>query len=109
MEERGARPERVRAFLGPAVAPERYQVGTEVWRAISDAAGPGVDAGVARPEGQGHWLVDLVAANRQQLLGVGLRPEHIVDSGTTTADAAFFSDRAERPCGRFALMARLFD
>jgi YfiH family protein len=109
MEEQGARRERVRAFLGPAVAPDRYQVGTEVWRALSAAAGPTADAGMARPDGPGHWLVDLVAANRQQLLGNGLRPEHIVDSGSTTADAPFFSDRAERPCGRFGLVARLVD
>jgi hypothetical protein len=107
MEEQGGRPERVRAFLGPAVAPDRYQVGTEVWRALSAAAGPTAGARVARPDGPGHWLVDLVAANREQLLGSGVLPAHIVDSGSTTADGAFFSDRAERPCGRFGLMARL--
>ena len=39
--------------------------------------------------------------------GRGVRPEHISASGVTTADEAFFSDRAARPCGRFALMARL--
>ena len=62
---------------------------------------------VARPDGPGHWLVDLVAANRQQLLAGGVRDDHIVECGVTTADDAFFSDRAQRPCGRFALLARL--
>ena len=66
-----------------------------------------LDAAVARADGPGHWLVDLVAANRQQLVAGGVRSDHIVDSGATTADEAFFSDRAQRPCGRFALLARL--
>jgi len=110
MERCGARPERVRAFLGPTVAPDRYQVGPEVVRALSDAVGPdALDPAAARPDGPVHWLVDLVAANRQQLLRSGIRPGHITESGLTTADAAFFSDRAERPCGRFGLMARLID
>ncbi len=108
MTDRGARPERVRAFLGPAVDPDHYQVDTEVRRALSRAVRPvDLDPAVAHPDGPGHWLVDLVAANRQQLLASGIRPEHIVVSGVTTADEAFFSDRADRPCGRFGLMARL--
>ncbi|MGD0748249.1 MAG: polyphenol oxidase family protein [Acidimicrobiales bacterium] len=110
MTDRGARPDRVRAFLGPAVAPDRYQVDATVHAALARAVGPaGLDPAVARADGPGHWLVDLVAANRQQLVGSGIRPEHIVQSGVTTDDAALFSDRATRPCGRFALMARLLD
>ena len=37
------------------------------------------------------------------------RPCHISRSGATTDDEAYFSDRAQRPCGRFALLARLLD
>jgi hypothetical protein len=108
MEDCGARASRVRAFLGPAVHPDRYQVSDEVQRALSDAVHPGtLERAVARPDGPGHWLVDLVAANRQQLLAGGVRDDHIVESGATTADKSFFSDRARRPCGRFALLARL--
>ena len=53
-----------------------------------------LDPAVARPDGPGHWLVDLIAANRQQLLAGGVPGDHIVDSGATTADDDFFSDRA---------------
>jgi hypothetical protein len=110
MEHGGARPDRVMAFLGPAVHPDRYQVSDDVLAALSDAVRPAaLDGAVARPDGPGHWLIDLVAANRQQLLRGGVRPEHIAVCGATTADEAFFSDRAERPCGRFALLARLAD
>ena len=72
MEDCGGRAGRVRAFLGPAVHPDRYQVSDEVQRALSEAVRPAApDAAVARPDGPGHWLVDLVAANRQQLLAGG--------------------------------------
>jgi polyphenol oxidase len=108
MEECGARPGRVRAFLGPAVHPDRYQVSDEVQRALSDAVRPAaLDPAVARADGPGHWRVNLIAANRQQLADGGVPADHIVDSGATTAEDAFFSDRAQRPCGRFALLARL--
>ncbi|HEY6471589.1 MAG TPA: polyphenol oxidase family protein [Acidimicrobiales bacterium] len=104
----GAEPRRVRAFLGPAVERGRYQVTDEVRRALTEAVLPAdLDGAVARPDGPGHFLVDLIAANRQQLVAHGVPNEHIVDSGITTAHADFFSDRAQRPCGRFALLARL--
>ncbi len=108
MEGCGARAQRVRAFLGPAVHPDRYQVSDEVREALSGAVDAGaLDPAVARPDGAGHWLVDLLAANRQQLLAGGVGADHIVASGLSTADEAFFSDRIQRPCGRFALLARL--
>jgi YfiH family protein len=104
----GAESGRIQAFVGPAVHPDRYQVSDEVPRALRAAVGPDpLSPGVARPDGPGHWLVDLVAANRQQLVAGGVLAERIVDCGASTADEAFFSDRAQRPCGRFALLARL--
>jgi polyphenol oxidase len=110
MMEQGGRPERIRAYLGPAVAPQRYQVSDEVHHALSGAVRGGpLDPVVARPDGPGHWLVDLPAANRQQLVEAGVRALHISGSAATTDDDAYFSDRAQRPCGRFALLARLLD
>lgn len=103
----GARPERVHAFLGPAVDPGRYQVSDEVAHAVAAAVSPGALAAVARPDGPGHWLLDLVAANRQQLASAGVPECNIAESGVTTADATLFSHRAQSPCGRFALLARL--
>jgi YfiH family protein len=108
MQRLGARPETTFAFFGPAVAPGRYQVTEDVRTALGGAVAPApLDPGVARPDGPEHWRVDLVAANRQQLALAGIPPDRVFDSGTTTADPAFFSDRAARPCGRFGLLARL--
>jgi hypothetical protein len=110
MATRGARAERVRAFVGPAVAPDAYQVTDEVRDALVRAVSPAaLDDAVARADGPGHWLVDLVAANRQQLVLGGVPDEQIAGCDMTTADARFFSDRAARPCGRFALLARLIE
>ena len=110
MQGCGAKAWRVHAFLGPAVRPDHYQVSDEVPQALRQAVHPAaLDPAVARPDGPGHWLVDLVAANRQQLVAGGVPPAHIVGCGATTADEAYFSDRAQRPCGRFALLARLLD
>ncbi len=108
MTRLGARAERVHAFLGPAVAPDRYQVGDEVVRGLSDAVHPDeLDPAVSQADGPGHWLVDLVPANRQQLVRSGLRPGHIAGCNVSTTDDSLFSDRAARPCGRFGLLARL--
>ena len=104
----GARPERIRAYLGPAVGPARYQVNDAVRAALGGAVGSDdLEAGVATADGPGHWLVDLVAANAQQLRRAGVRPSSVERSPLDTADPALFSDRAARPCGRFALFARL--
>ena len=104
----GARPEQVIAFIGPGAHPAHYQVDTEVYRALAAAVAPHpLPPDVARPDGPGHWKVDLMAANRQQLLLAGVTHGHILDCGITTADDDYFSDRAARPCGRFALLARL--
>ena len=104
----GPGPEKVRAYLGPAVSPLRYQVNAAVRDALTDAVGPDdLDPGVVRPDGPGHWLADLVAANAQQLRRAGVPTGSIERAALDTADRALFSDRAARPCGRFALFARL--
>jgi YfiH family protein len=104
----GAQPERMMAFLGPAVAPTSYQVTSEVTQALARAVAPAdLHADVAQSDGTDHWHVDLTAANRQQLTLAGIDPAQMFESGSTTADGDYFSDRASRPCGRFGLMAQL--
>ncbi|HLI38479.1 MAG TPA: polyphenol oxidase family protein [Streptosporangiaceae bacterium] len=122
MRSLGTRPENVIACLGPVIAPDRYQVGAEVaeaaGRCFGDRAGE-----VIRPDrrdGPGgasgsRWLFDVWAANRLVLRDAGVPGGQIhatdVPTGATRGvhDGAgwFFSDRAERPCGRFAAVARL--
>ncbi len=107
MADLGARPERVAAFVGPAVAADRYQVSEDVHQALAGALPAGEDRAVVRPDGPGHWLVDLPGATRAQLRAGGVEPERITLCRATTAERRFFSDRAARPCGRQALLARV--
>jgi polyphenol oxidase len=132
MASLGSRPADVIAGLGPAADPARYQVGPDVHRAVTQAFGPAASSFI-RPDPQApeHWLLDLWTANRHVLREAGLPdPQiHITDLPTgpiapatpvdhlTPADPTsltdpashgyFFSDRAARPCGRLALVARL--
>lgn len=103
----GARPDRMVAGIGPAVAARTYQVSDEVAIAVRrrmDDAGDGVLA----PDGPGHWLLDLPSAAHELLARAGVPTEAVHVAATATgAGGPFFSDREARPCGRFGLFARL--
>jgi polyphenol oxidase len=104
----GSRPQDVIAGLGPAIPPERYQVGEDVYRAAGEGLGRGA-AQVIHEDGTGRWLFDLWTANRMVLREAGV-PEasmHVAQIPTGSDPGLFFSDREVRPCGRFAAMARL--
>jgi polyphenol oxidase len=102
----GASPENVIAGIGPAIGADRYQVGAEVAAAVDGEFG-GEAQGVIRPDGTGCWLLDLPAANRLVLREAGLPDANVHVTPYVTGDGRFFSDRAVRPCGRLALVARL--
>jgi YfiH family protein len=108
MASLGARPERVLAGVGPAISPEGYQVGEDVVAAAGRCFGG--DAGdIIVPDGSGRWLFDLWAANRRILHEAGVPDDQVqvAELPTGPAGGPFFSDRAVRPCGRFAAIARL--
>jgi polyphenol oxidase len=117
----GARPARLVAGIGPAVAAHRYQVGPDVHQAVTRAFGSAAAAfirpdtsPVTSPDApQDRWLLDLWAANRHALREAGVPDSQIHTTDIPTGPASptdpghFFSDRAARPCGRLALVARL--
>jgi polyphenol oxidase len=124
----GSRPSQVIAGVGPAAAPARYQVGADVYQAVTGAFGSAAAAFIRPDSAPDRWLLDLWAANRLLLLDAGVPAAqiHVTDLPTgpvdlsapaNPADSAdpadcaghgyFFSDRAVRPCGRLALVARL--
>lgn len=110
MIKRGADPARIVAGIGPAVDPDRYEVGDEVAEALANTLGDAVRSGptgeVLRPITPGRWRCDLVAANRLALLGAGVPADAIHHLPVTTADPNLFSHR-DGSHGRFAAMARL--
>jgi purine-nucleoside/S-methyl-5'-thioadenosine phosphorylase / adenosine deaminase len=106
MRALGASPENVIAGLGPAISPERYQVGADVIDAVQRGLGAAA-ADVICPDGTGRWLLDLWGANRVVLREAGVADGNVHVTPYVTGDGRFFSDRAVRPCGRLALVARL--
>ena len=100
----GARPAGIIAGIGPAVGADRYQVGPEVAAVVETEFGA---TDIIRPDGTGRWLLGLAAANRLVLRDAGLPDKNIHSTTYVTGDGLFFSDRAVRPCGRLALIARL--
>jgi polyphenol oxidase len=98
----GARREDLTAIVGPAISPGAYEVGPEVAEAFVEAG-----AAPAVHDHHGRLHVDLAGANALSLLYAGLAPEHIELTAETSDEPRFFSHRAEQPCGRFGLLARL--
>jgi hypothetical protein len=95
-----ADPGEVLAWLGPAIGPEAFEVGSEV-RAAFLQEGPAAAAAFT-PNARGRWQCDLTTLARQRLAALGVRQ---VYGGTwcTYADSArFFSYRRDGRCGRMA-------
>ena len=106
----GSDPADIIAGIGPAISPDRYQVGHDVAEAARQCFGAQRTGHVLRPDGTGKWLFDLWSANAIVLRDAGLRDGSIQLAAVPTGPAGtspFFSDRAARPCGRFAAVARM--
>lgn len=108
MRSLGSKPEDVVAGLGPAIAPDRYQVGDDVYEAAREGLGASA-AKVIQPDGTGKWLFDLWTANQFVLREAGVPADnmHVASIPTGSDPGLFFSDREARPCGRFAAIGRL--
>jgi len=98
------RPREVRVVVGPHVSARRYQVGPDVGRHFSH-----IEGALAEDRGDRQRL-DLGAVVRHQLSRAGVLDQHVSTFALSTDDTTvFYSDRAHRPCGRFALVARRLD
>lgn len=91
----------VHVFLGPCISGATYQVGPEVAEHFTNVPG------AVTPDAEGKSRLDLRLVAIAQLLALGVAESHItVAQQSTDGGATFYSDRAQRPCGRFALVAR---
>jgi purine-nucleoside/S-methyl-5'-thioadenosine phosphorylase / adenosine deaminase len=102
MKERyHARPAAIVAAFGPCIGGSCYEVEEDVRRAYSDSGFP---ASLFRPAAgkAGHFLFDLRAANRLQLLKQGVKAENILALDFCThCDPRYPSYRRDRDaCGR---------
>ena len=93
----GARPERIRAGIGPCIGQQSYEVGPEFHAAFA-AADP-ANAGFFRPAARsGHFLFDLPGYIAERLARLGLAAIERAPHDTVAEEALFFSYR--RACRR---------
>jgi YfiH family protein len=91
----------VHAFIGPSISLEGYQVGPEV------AANFAYLPAALVADGGDRSRLDLRHVATTQLIEAGVEDKHVSRSlEVTDGGEVFFSDRAHRPCGRFALVAK---
>lgn len=106
----GSAAEDLLAWLGPAIGPDAFEVGSDVLEAFAAA-----DAGSAAcfrpkppgPRGEPKWFADLYALARRRLAAAGV---HAVFGGalcTASDPRRFFSHRRDRRTGRQAALVWL--
>lgn len=94
-------PQKLVAWIGPAIGAASYEVGAEVRAAFVDADASAASA--FAPTRPGHWLCDLPALARRRLAHAGVARVHGGDFDTFT-DTRFYSFRRESETGRFATL-----
>lgn len=95
----GYPPATLRAAIGPAIGPERFEIGEDVAHELRTAYPDAGDAIVQRPDATGRrrWWAHLWALNRADLVGAGV-PETAIDVlpyCTVTHAQSFFSYRRD--------------
>jgi copper oxidase (laccase) domain-containing protein len=103
--EAGSDPADLLAGVGPCIGRDAYEIDGSALAEVESAFG----GAFLVPSGGGRACFDLRAAVVHRLERAGVRPDRIHAAATSTdrASADLFSDRAARPCGRFALVAAL--
>jgi YfiH family protein len=96
VKEYDARPEDLRVAIGASAGPCCYEVGSEVIDAFSSKFADGEK--LFTPTRPGHAMVDLLKANRAQLISTGVKAEriHIAPICTMCRTDLFFSYRKEK-------------
>ena len=94
-QEYGANPADLRVAIGASAGPCCYEVGAEVIDAFNEKFN---DDGLFTPTRPGHAKIDLLKANTDQLMSVGVLPEriHVAPICTMCRTDLFFSYRKEK-------------
>ena len=92
------------AWIGPAIGPTRFEVGTDVRDAFVAAAGRDVARTAAAfvPRQPGKWLADLPALASLRLAACGVTRVHRSGLCTASEPARFYSYRRDGTTGRMA-------
>ncbi|MGH8259399.1 MAG: peptidoglycan editing factor PgeF [Steroidobacteraceae bacterium] len=95
-------PDRLIAWMGPAIGPGHFEVGEEV-RAAFLAADGGAGAAFTS-NARGRWQCDLYALARRRLAAAGVRDVYGGGWCTHADPGRFYSYRRDGQCGRMAAL-----
>lgn len=108
LRERVSHDVELRAWLGPCIGPQAFEVGPEVVDAFACNGFDPRGLGQPHPERAGKWLLDLAGLARQRLLQLGVTSIAGNDGSAgwcTVSDATrWFSHRRDRVSGRMAAL-----
>lgn len=95
----------IMVWLGPAIGPESFEVGADVygqflaqWHAYGEKA----VSGCFVPHGEGHWLCNIYGLARLQLQALGVTTVYGGGEDTCTDWQRFYSFRRDGDTGRMA-------
>jgi hypothetical protein len=91
-------PRKLRAWMGPTIGPQAFEVGPEVREAF--LAGDPLSDGAFKAHKPGKYLADLYALARRRLAGAGVAHVHGGGFCTYTDAQRFFSYRRVQASGR---------
>jgi len=95
-------PDRLMAWLGPAIGPKHFEVGAEVREALL-VGDPGAEAAFA-PNARGRFMADLGQLARRRLAGLGVSRIYGGGECTYTEADRYFSHRRDGVTGRQATL-----
>jgi polyphenol oxidase len=103
----GLHAERLVAWLGPAIGPAGFEVGSDVRDAFGKEDPAALTAFV--PNARGKWQCDLSALARLRLARLGVRDVSGGEWCTWSDASRFFSYRRDGQCGRMAALIWMED
>lgn len=88
------------AWLGPAIGPQAFEVGDDVYGAFVGLNGEAKEAFTKKKNGR--WLADICRLAQQRLHAVGVKNVYGGGYCTVSERERFFSYRRDRVCGHMA-------
>lgn len=102
LDDAGAAPDDLLAYIGPGIGPDAFEVGADVYQAFTARDAQAADA--FRLHRPGKWFADLFTLARQALTRAGV---HAIYGGglcTWSDPARFYSYRRDKVTGRMAAL-----
>jgi YfiH family protein len=108
MRQKAPHAQRWRAWIGPGIGPQVFQVGQDVRQAFEGSGADCVGLFKPDPAASGKWLADLPGLARWRLHALGVQDIEACGLCTMTdPDHRFFSYRRDPQTGRMATIAWL--